>query len=338
MRAIKLSAVVALGAAINLTTILNSKPATAMPMWSSYCGPESSPTASKIWNGLLYPWSRLFDSSCKAHDDNYRLVNRGEGGMTQRKADNIFREDMYSQCDHKWKSAVGLTGTTGEIAASFAQLLTIGQFAPAMKVWCKSAALKNYGMVTTLGEDVGAIRGFPSIKVTEAKLKRIYNRWSDDEIQVNFTVANNGNVNIEVDAVLMKKGKGYKNLVNPGTLGTISNALNSDIIDGVPNTHEVDLRSGEQWSAKVTTDGFWASQENLGKQVDVFIRADLYNTTSNVLMPFVPMAWLQCPKPSKAKTVDCTVLYRFGDEWSPDSVRQKADEWLATVRRNIRTN
>ena len=308
------------------------RPAVASPSWSSYCGPESSPGGSVIWNGLLYPWSRLFDSSCQTHDANYSLANKGDGTMTQARADSIFLADMQRKCNQQWKSVVGLNGTAGEIASTVAQILSLGTFGLAMEAWCSSAAQSNYLMVTTLGEDVGAVRGFPSISITQATIRRIYNRFSDDEIEVAFTVSNNGNVNIEVDAVLMRRGKGYRDLVKPGLLGSISNAFNSDIIDGVPNTHEVDLRSGQRWSNKVTTDGFWASQENLGSNVDVFIRSDLYNPGGNFKSPFVPMAWLRCPKPSRSGSAACIVQYRFGDGWSSESVRQKADQWVAHVR------
>ena len=327
-------------ASLSTTTFLGSQlllsatPSHALPAWSTYCGPESNPGASVLWNGLLYPWSRLFDSSCQKHDEGYTKVNNGERGWTQTRVDREFKNDMNRQCNQNWQSALGLTGTAGEIGTAMAQIFSLGTFGIAMKAWCNGAAESNYQMVTTFGEDVGAVSGFPSINVTNAKIRRVYNRWSDDEIDVTFTVANNSNVNIEVDAVLMKRGKGFRHLVKPSFLGTISSAFNSDIIDAVPNTHEKDLRPGQQWSEKVTTDGFWASQEDLSSTVNVFIRADLYSDGNNFTAPFVPMAWLQCPKPGKPGSADCTVKYRFSDGWSNTSVSQKANDWLASVRRS----
>lgn len=327
-------------ASLYTTTLLGSQvflsapPSHALPAWSTYCGPESNAGASAIWNGLLYPWSRLFDSSCQKHDEGYVRVNNGESGWTQSRVDIEFRNDMHRQCNQNWQRALGLTGTAGEIGTTLAQIFSLGTFGVAMKAWCNSAAESNYQMVTTFGEDVGAVRGFPSILVSSAKINRVYNTLSDDELDINFTVVNNGNVNVEVDAVLMKKGKSFRDLVKPGFLGTISSAFNTDIIDAVPNTHEKDLRPGQQWSEKVTTDGFWASQEDLGSTVNVFIRADLYSDGNNFTAPFIPMAWLQCPKPSRPGTKNCTVKYRFSDGWSNVSVRQKANEWLASVRRS----
>jgi len=330
----KLKPIVAISSSVVIGTscLLGNSPASAIPAWSKYCGPESNPGASKIWNGLLYPWSRLFDSSCRDHDNNYTKANRNEAGMTQARADNLFRNDMQRKCNQNWRSAVRLNGTGGDIAYTIAQIFSLGTFGEAMRLWCLGAAESNYQMVTTLGEDVGAVRGFPSIEVTQARIKRIDDWLGDDEIEINFTVRNNGNVNVEVDAVMMKKGKGYRQLVRPSTLGQISTAFNSDIIDAEPDTYEVDLNSGQQWSDKLSTNGVYASQENLDNPVNVYIRADLYNPGGNFTAPFVPMAWLQCTKPKAGKSGPCKIKYRFGDGWSEISVRQSAEAWLKSVR------
>lgn len=303
--------------------------AKAIPAWSKHCGPASMPEAAIAWNTLLYPWSPLFDSACKTHDENYDLVNseNNSANMTQRKADTIFKDEMNRLCENKWRDAIGLNGTAGDIAYGTAQLFSLGTFAPAMKTWCKSSALANYAMVAEFGADIGAATGFPSVKVTSARIYRSDDWLSDDEIKVQFTVKNDGNVDIEVDAVMMKKGKGYRHLVSQGVLGRIASALDSNIADTEPDTHEVDLHSGQSWSDTVDTNWGWPSQEDLDNPVNVFIRTDEWSKSgllSNFTTAFTPKAWIQCPKPSPDKWGDCTVKYRVGDTWQTYTVNESA--------------
>ena len=326
---------------------LATNPATAIPAWSTHCGPASLPILSGAWNTLLYPWSALFDSACKTHDENYAMVNRPNNSqsMTHARADRIFKNDMNRLCNTKWRNALRLNGTAGDIGYGLAQIFSIGTFAPAMKAWCKTAALKNYAMVAEFGADIGAVTGFPSIKVTRARIFKTNDWVGDDEIKVAFTVVNDGNVDIEADAVMMKKGKGYRDLMNQGVMGRIASALDTNIADTEPDTHEVDLTSGQSWSDTVDTNGVWASQRDLDNPVNVFIRTDEWSTDgflTNFTAPFTPKAWIQCPKPRAGKWGNCTVKYRIGDTWKPftvnESARRTAQEFRSLPRPTISIN
>jgi hypothetical protein len=313
-------------------------PANAIPTWTKYCGPASNPTLSISWNTLLYPWSALFDSACKTHDENYDLVNNQNNNtrMTQTRADRIFKDEMNRLCDTRWRDALRLNGTVGDFGYGLAQIFSLGSFAPAMKAWCKSSALANYSMVAEFGADIGAATGFPSVKVTRARVYREDDYLSDDEIKVQFTVVNDGNVDIEVDAVMMKKGRGYRHLLNPGILSRVASALNSNIADTEPDTYEVDLASGRSWSDSVDTNGSWASQEDLDNPVNIFIRTDEWSKSgllSNFSAPFTPKAWIQCPKPRPDKWGSCTVKYRVGDTWKPITVSESARKVALGFRR-----
>lgn len=307
----------------------------AIPAWSTHCGPASSPTLAKGWNWFLYPWSALFDSACKTHDDNYDLVNdqNNTTRMTQARADTIFKNDMNRLCNTKWRDALRLNGTAGDIGYGLAQIFSMGGFAPAMKAWCKTAAASNYAMVAEFGSDIGAATGFPSVKITNARIFREDDYISDDEIKVQFTVVNDGNVDIEVDAVMMKKGKGYRHLMNPNVFSQIASALNTNIADTEPDTHEVDLTSGQSWRASVSTNGGWASQEDLDNPVNVFIRTDEWSET-NFTAPFTPKAWIQCPKPRPDKWGNCTVKYRVGYAWEPITVSESGRAFALDFRRH----
>lgn len=333
---LSLSAAIGIGSVSIMPSVLR-QPANAAPAFSFNCGPahggKLSTSAGVIWNSLLYPWSRIFDSSCAQHDKDYDAAERSSNAMSQKEADNKFLKDMQHKCRNNWKEAIYANNTAGEIATTILNVASLGIFSTGMKAWCLSTARANYEMVSNLAEDIGSIKAFPSIKVTSAKIKRIDDYFSDDEIEVRIQAVNDGNVNIEVDAVMMKKGKGFRDLVKGKSWYSPSgwaSALNSDVVDTEPDTHEKDLKSGESWSEKLTTNGVYASQEDLSNPVDIFIRSDLFPTG-----PFVPMAWIRCNKPKPGKTAECgTIQYRFGDSWSNQTVQQHRKELSAMMKRN----
>ena len=270
------------------------------------CGPQGrgSTAVAMTIGWLLYPWSPHFNSACRTHDQNYSLANRSTT-MTQTRADRIFLADMKRSCRANWnKPGVGATG--GKLWRALKAAVTTSTYRQEMIKWCYNHANTAYWAVAEFGSDIGAIEGFDSIKVTRATIKKVKNTWSDDEIDINFTVKNDGNVNIEVDAVMMKKGRYYKDLTKKNGLGDVASFLSTHTLDTEPDTYEKDLRVGQSYSDKLTTTGIWASQEDLGSYVYAYIRADL----SSGFDALAPMARLKCRKPGRGQTKNCQIRYR----------------------------
>ena len=196
-----------------------------------YCGPDDNAFMSWITNAYLSPFDKIFNPLCKEHDENYSLVNkRSNTSMSQERADQIFRTGLYRACSNDWRKAIKGTWRDNDIYYGWTQLWTNGNYASYIKSWCRDLADDAYSMVSEFGSDIAAVKGFPSLKVTKARIFREDDYWSDDEIKVDFTVVNDGYVNIEVDAVMMKKGKGYKNLLNPSVFSRVASALDRSVL------------------------------------------------------------------------------------------------------------
>ena len=276
------------------------------------CGPMEYPNISRGLGWFLLPWSPFFNAACKKHDANYLLADT-DPNMTQTKADKIFLSDMKKSCKKNWDK-------TGKGTNRLFKLLkpALLPFKTKMISWCTSYAQIAYSVVSEFGSDIDAIKGINSIKVESAKITRTKDTFSDDEIDIVFKVRNNGNVNIEVDAVMMKKGHFYKDLVQKDGLGNVASFLSKHTLDTEPDLYEKDLKPGQSYSDKLTTSGIYASQEDLGKYVYAFIRADLVESFGGI----VPMARLKCRKPAPGKTKNCQIRYRSfqaGTTWVPQS-------------------
>ena len=250
---VKSSAFFIAAAVSGASVLLSTAP---IPSRASYinpspdCGPEGNTAAAMLIGWALYPWSPLFNSACVTHDRNYDLANESTS-MTQTRADNIFLQDMRQSCRANWNKAG--TGTTGgKLWRLLRATVTSSTYKNEMIKWCYNYAKTAYWAVAEFGSDIDAIQGFDSIQVTSAKIKTVKNTFSDDEIDVKFTVKNDGNVNIEVDAVLMKKGRYYKDLMSKNSLGNVASALSTNTLDTEPDAYEKDLRPGQSYSDKLT--------------------------------------------------------------------------------------
>lgn len=308
---------VAATAGASLVLSMLPLPAKANPLNPSPdCGPMERPYVSAIIGEVLLPWSPFFNAACKKHDANYVLADT-DPSMSQSKADKIFLSDMKKSCKKNWSM-------TGKGTNKLYKLLkpALLPFKSGMIAWCTSYAKIAYSVVSEFGSDIGAIKGIDSIKVESAKITRTKDTFSDDEIDIVFKVRNDGNVNIEVDAVMMKKGHFYKDLVKKDALGNVASFLSRHTLDTEPDLYEKDLKPGQSYSDKLTTSGIYASQEDLGKYVYAFIRADLVESFGGI----VPMARLKCRKPAPGKTKNCQIRYRSfqaGTTWVPQSKMER---------------
>ncbi len=319
--------------------------AKALPPYSTHCGPEGGGMASVAFNSVLYPWPRLFDESCLVHDRDYDRVNSGDRSITQRMADDKFLRDMMNNCRTRWREAVNMTGVGGDIAYWIAQIGSFGAFAPFMQASCMASATLAHSLVAEFGADIGSANGVSSIQVRRATLRRfdtgLFGSFDEDEVTVEFEVINDGNYDLELDAVLLRKGSTVRDLANPrGMRDVASNWVtffNRHSVDVEPDTHEFDLSTGrgQVWRDSVTTNNIPASWKNLNNPVQVVIRADLYQEVGNNLTtPFKPMALIECPLPRNAgSTSNCTVKYPNGPGWGPRTPGQN----LATAQGALRS-
>ena len=288
------------------------------------CGPSSYPWMSDAWYWINYPWGGIFEPACIKHDQNYALANR-DPSMTQTQADNIFKADMYRACESKWNRVPASPGKAWRWISS---IFSNQSYRTKLIRWCQKTANNYYYMVSEFGEDVGSVgtnAKLRSLKISNPRISRSDDWLSDDEIKITFKARNNGNSNIEIDAVMMKKGKYMRHIMNPGALGRIATSLNNDVADVEPDTHEVDLKPGQTWNGEVDTNWGWPSQEDLGNPVYVYIRADVLGQDL-----FTPMARLKCKKPSSGRSGGCEVSYLHGDTWKSQS---QMDAFKAELRK-----
>jgi hypothetical protein len=231
------------------------------------CGPQNSPTGHIATKFFLYPYDGLFNPACEKHDDCYNLT---VSGKTKEQCDNEFQQNLYKICEDRsfWKkisqNIFGMITNPkmwGNILIPEVDLLNS----------CKKQADYAVWAVSTLGESSvsGAIY---SLKVTDVKVKRIVDTWSDDELSVCVTVKNDSNLDTEWDLVLLKK--------------------DGNIADVEPDTYERNIKVGQIDKECVTTDkDFTGSISDLRNPAQLTVRVDDYPG----LAQFKPVAVIEVP-------------------------------------------
>jgi hypothetical protein len=214
-----------------------------------YCGPDNSSTGKKLTEFFLFPYGKTFNSACKKHDKCYDELK--SNGKTKEKCELEFKQDLYMQCGNRSLSEKLSQDLVG-IVTNPKLLGTNAGLSEA----CKRQADWAVWAVSQFGENPLRATGqaLYSLKVVKVEAKRIYDRFSDDELEVCVTVRNDGNLATEWDLVLLDKKGG--------------------IVDTEPDTYERNIKVGQTDRECVSTRGTKSSISDLGSKAKLVVRID----------------------------------------------------------------
>lgn len=212
-----------------------------------YCGPDNSAAGRKATKFFLYPYGSTFDPACKEHDKCYGELKTN--GKTKEQCEVEFKRDLYKQCEDR-----SLSQKIGQDL--FGMITNPKLWGIGLTGACKRQADYAAWAVDQFGESAlrDAKQALYSIKVVKVEAKRIYDRFSDDELEVCVSVRNDGNLATEWDLVLLDKKGG--------------------IADTEPDTYERNIKVGQTDRECVGTRGTKSSISDLGSKAKVVVRID----------------------------------------------------------------